>query len=61
MADTDAQVADIVGSHVEPDHAPARVGDVRHSMASIERARGELGYDCVAGVLEACGLERGGQ
>jgi nucleoside-diphosphate-sugar epimerase len=25
-------------------HAPARAGDVRHSLASIERARELLGY-----------------
>ncbi len=40
-----AQIADIVASDVEPDHAPARAGDVRHSMASIERARADLGYE----------------
>ena len=40
-----AQIAEIVGSDVEPEHAPARVGDVRHSMACIERARADLGYE----------------
>jgi len=33
-----------VGSDLEPSYAPPRVGDVRHSLASIERARTLLGY-----------------
>jgi nucleoside-diphosphate-sugar epimerase len=30
---------------VEPIHEPARVGDVRHSMADISQARERLGYE----------------
>jgi len=39
------QIAALVGVDVEPRHEPPRAGDVRHSMASIERAREQLGYD----------------
>jgi UDP-N-acetylglucosamine/UDP-N-acetyl-alpha-D-glucosaminouronate 4-epimerase len=38
------QVADLVGAEVEPLHDAARAGDVRHSVASIARARDHLGY-----------------
>jgi UDP-N-acetylglucosamine/UDP-N-acetylgalactosamine 4-epimerase len=34
-----------VGASVEPRHVEAREGDVRHSLANIDRARGALGYD----------------
>ena len=37
-------MAEIVGSDVEPVHAPPRQGDVRDSLASLERARVRLGY-----------------
>jgi UDP-glucose 4-epimerase len=33
-----------IGSNVEPVYGPARPGDVRHSMAGIERIQKELGY-----------------
>jgi UDP-glucose 4-epimerase len=35
----------LLGTQVEPRHAPARAGDVRHSRADIGRARRELGYE----------------
>lgn len=35
----------ITGVSLAPVHEPARAGDVRHSQASIERARGELGFE----------------
>ncbi|HEY6092971.1 MAG TPA: SDR family oxidoreductase [Gemmatimonadales bacterium] len=38
-------IADLVGVEIEPTEEPARAGDVRHSMASIERARELLGYN----------------
>jgi nucleoside-diphosphate-sugar epimerase len=34
-----------VGSTLEAVHGPPRAGDVRHSMASIDRIRGEIGYE----------------
>jgi nucleoside-diphosphate-sugar epimerase len=34
----------LTGSAVEARHAPARAGDVRHSLASIDRAHELLGY-----------------
>jgi UDP-glucose 4-epimerase len=34
-----------LGTNIEPRHAPARAGDVRHSCADISRARRELGYE----------------
>jgi nucleoside-diphosphate-sugar epimerase len=37
-------MAGLVGSELEPIFAPARAGDVRDSLASIERARALLGY-----------------
>ncbi len=37
-------MAGLVGSDLEPVFAPARAGDVRDSLASIERARALLGY-----------------
>jgi len=38
------EIASLVAVDVEPLHEPPRAGDVRHSMASIERARELLGY-----------------
>jgi len=37
-------VAELVGVRVPPEHAPARAGDVQHSLADISRARTVLGY-----------------
>lgn len=37
-------MAELVGSDLEPVFAPERAGDVRDSLASIERARSLLGY-----------------
>jgi len=37
-------IRELVGSSVEPVHEPARSGDVRDSLASIERARKLIGY-----------------
>jgi nucleoside-diphosphate-sugar epimerase len=39
------RIADIVGVEIEPLHNEPRAGDVRHSFASIARARAQLGYD----------------
>lgn len=46
----------IVGRAVEADHAPARAGDIRRSVASIGAARDALGYDPRVDVTE--GLRR---
>jgi UDP-glucose 4-epimerase len=34
----------LLGTSIAPTHGPARAGDIRHSLADIEPARGELGY-----------------
>ncbi|HJO03088.1 MAG TPA: NAD-dependent epimerase/dehydratase family protein, partial [Acidobacteriota bacterium] len=46
----------ILGTSIEPEFAPARVGDVRNSQAAIERAREAIGY--VPRVSVGDGLER---
>ena len=46
----------IVGHLVEPEYANARVGDVRHSQAGIEKARRLLGFEPRGNFQE--GLER---
>ena len=38
------ETARLVGSDTQPEYVPAREGDVRHSLASIEKARELLGY-----------------
>ncbi len=38
------RIAGLVGAEVEPLHDAPRAGDVRHSLASIDRAREQLGY-----------------
>lgn len=35
----------ILGSAIAPEHAPTRAGDVRDSLASLERIRNVLGYE----------------
>jgi UDP-glucose 4-epimerase len=46
----------IVGHQLEPDYANARVADVRHSQAGIEKAQRFLGFEPRVSFLE--GLER---
>ncbi len=36
-----------LGTNIAPRHAPARLGDVRHSRADISRARRDLGFEPV--------------
>jgi len=38
-------IASALGFKEQPLYGPERVGDVKHSLASIERARKELGYE----------------
>ncbi len=38
------RIADLVGVEVEPLYDAPRAGDVRHSLAAIDRAREKLGY-----------------
>jgi nucleoside-diphosphate-sugar epimerase len=40
---------DLLGADVEPIHADARPGDVRHSQADIGKARRLLGYEPIVG------------
>lgn len=37
-------MAEVLGVQVEPKFGPERAGDVRHSLASLDRARSALGY-----------------
>jgi UDP-glucose 4-epimerase len=39
------ELRELTGADVEPEYAPARTGDVLHSLADISRARDELGYE----------------
>ena len=40
-----AELQELIGSDVETIYARRRAGDVLHSVASLERARRELGYE----------------
>jgi UDP-glucose 4-epimerase len=39
-----AQLNRILGSSLEPVYEPSRVGDIKHSLAEISRARADLQY-----------------
>jgi nucleoside-diphosphate-sugar epimerase len=49
-------IGDIVGKKIPPKHEPGRVGDIKHSLADIEKAKKILGY--TAGVRFSEGIER---
>ncbi len=51
-----AALNDILGTKIEPFYDKARLGDVKHSLADITRARELLGYE--AGVSFRGGLKR---
>lgn len=51
-----AELRTLIGVDVEPDFAPPRAGDIKHSHADISRARSLLGYDPRVGFHE--GLAR---
>jgi UDP-glucose 4-epimerase len=40
-----SHMRELVGTDAEPFHASPRVGDIRHSLASIERIRDRLGFE----------------
>jgi UDP-glucose 4-epimerase len=40
-----SELQELIGTEVETIYAPRRAGDVPHSLASLERARSELGYE----------------
>ena len=40
-----AELQELIGCDVQTLYAPERAGDVPHSLASLERARAELGYE----------------
>lgn len=45
-------IREILGIDREAEYGPTRVGDVRHSLADISRARALLGYEPVVGLRE---------
>jgi UDP-glucose 4-epimerase len=49
-------IADIAGTSESPAHVEARAGDIRISVANIEKARSVLGYEPVIGLRD--GLEK---
>jgi len=51
-----AELQELIGSDIETIYAPARAGEVLHSVASLERARTELGYEPEVGLRD--GLTR---
>jgi UDP-glucose 4-epimerase len=46
-----AHLNTLLGTHIVAEHGAPRAGDVRHSQADIERARGELGYRPTTDIL----------
>lgn len=44
LNDLYAALAQILDFHAQPSYGPTRAGDVQHSLASVERAKNELGY-----------------
>ncbi len=49
-------IAKALGFKQPPQYGPERVGDVKHSLAAIERAQKDLGYEPKADFYE--GLEK---
>jgi UDP-N-acetylglucosamine 4-epimerase len=56
VLDLIAAVEKATGRPLEPRFGPARVGDVKHSFANIDRARARLGYEPKTGFAD--GVER---
>jgi nucleoside-diphosphate-sugar epimerase len=51
-----AELRDLLDTDIQPVYAPARIGDVRHSLADLASAREQLGYEPLVSLRE--GLER---
>lgn len=49
-------INETLGTDIQPEFAPRRVGDVRVSKADISRARADMGYEVLVGFRE--GIER---
>ena len=49
------ELREVLGSDLEPEHAPPRPADMRHTLADLTRARTELGYEPLVMLRE--GLE----
>jgi len=47
-----AELQNIIGSNITPRYEPARIGDVRHSLADITRAQRLLGFKPIVGLTE---------
>jgi UDP-glucose 4-epimerase len=50
-----AELQELIGSDADTIYAPARPGDVRHSLADLTRARAELGYEPEVALREGLG------
>jgi nucleoside-diphosphate-sugar epimerase len=50
-----SRIRALVGTDVDARHEPSRTGDVRDSLASLDRIHAVLGYDPVVGVGEGLG------
>jgi nucleoside-diphosphate-sugar epimerase len=44
VTDLCLQIRDLIGCAIEPVYGPPRIGDVRHSLAAVERAQRNLGF-----------------
>ena len=55
VLDLIAAVSRVAGRPLEPEFAPPRVGDVKHSFADIALARKLLGYEPCVGFDEGIG------
>lgn len=49
-------IAEVIGTNVKAKHGPARPGDVKHSLAGIDKAKKLLGFEPIVGFRE--GLEK---
>jgi UDP-glucose 4-epimerase len=50
------ELRDLMDTDIEPVYAPARIGDVKHSLADLSSARDQLGYQPLVSLRD--GLER---